>query len=794
MNYLNYKTFKTMKKFFLILFATMLVGQAWAQQNFDFSAKCSSGQTLYYKITSSTEPYSVQVTYAYYKQGTLGYSYTDEYYYNYTEPEGYLVIPNTVTNGTITYSVTSIGDDAFCNCRRLNSVIIPHSVISIGTAAFYRCDILEWVVIPKSASVGPNAFYRQTGSITQYKEGASTNSSIYQDNMVYLITSGNEATLLVYYGNEENVIIPEKIKDYNVSSIGKYALCNCDNLTTVTIPNTITAINEFAFADCSKLTSVAIPNTVTSIGDKAFSGCEGLSIVIIPNSVETIGYYAFNNGKISFYCESRNIPSGWVNDFHKWNGGNGTVYWGTKIIGDYAYKLDNNTIPRPLKIFRYIYDSAVVVIPSTTIVDGVEYTITGLDDNAFCGCTNLTSVTIPGSITNIGNGVFANCTNLDYTLSKGCKYIGNEDNIYYALLGVNSTAITSVEINSNCKVICGGAFSGCGSLAELTIPDGVVSIGNYAFSDCSALTSVTIPNTVTMIDDYAFSGCGVLSSIDISNSVENIGRYAFSDCSGLTSITLPTSVKSIGANAFNNCNNITTVTIPNSVISIGANAFNNCTNIKTLSYNTNAVGNLFSAKAMLETVNIGNDVTTISENAFKGCEKLTSITIPSSITSVGKNAFNGCVSLTAINTESNVDFRGSNLRFTKDSIGYAVLRKDSVEVVSNSYLTKAVIPASVSFGNTFAVTGISDNAFKGNGITSVNIPNTITVIGSSAFENCKYLTSVTIPESVKNIGANAFKNCNGLETTNISASTIEIGNGAFAGCSNVKNYRITQML
>ena len=120
-----------MKRLFTILFATMLAGQAWAD-NFDFSAVCSSGQTLYYLITSDS---TVTVTYPNYSNYY--------YYYNYAKPTGVLEIPSAVTYNEVEYMVTSIGYGAFYYCDSLTSVTIPNSVKNISNDAFYGCNKIE---------------------------------------------------------------------------------------------------------------------------------------------------------------------------------------------------------------------------------------------------------------------------------------------------------------------------------------------------------------------------------------------------------------------------------------------------------------------------------------------------------------------------------------------------------------------------------------------------------------------------------------------------------------------------
>ena len=167
-----------------------------------------------------------------------------------------------------------------------------------------------------------------------------------------------------------------------------------------------------------------------------------------------------------------------------------------------------------------------------------------MESSAFSGCSGLTSITIPNSVTSIGSSAFEGCSGL-----------------------------TSVTIPNSVTSIGSSAFSRLLWPTSITIPNSVTSIGSSAFSGCSGLTSVTIPNSVTSIGDYAFSGCSGLTSVTIPNSVTSIGNYAFYNCSGLTSVTIGNSVTSIGDEAFWGCSGLTSVTIPNSVTSIGGNAF-----------------------------------------------------------------------------------------------------------------------------------------------------------------------------------------------------------------------------
>ena len=220
------------------------------------------------------------------------------------------------------------------------------------------------------------------------------------------------------------------------------------------------------------------------------------------------------------------------------------------------------------------YGKSLTVLNIPSVIDGKS--VTSIGNDAFYGCSALTSITIPDSVTSIGNQAFIYCKGL-----------------------------SSVTIGNSVTSIGGGAFLDCSGLTNITIPDGVTSIGDNSFYGCSALTSIAIPDSVTSIGGGAFSGCSGLTSITIPNRVTSIGSTAFYGCSALTSITIPDSVTSIGGSAFIGCTGLTSITIPDSVTSIGGFAFNGCSG--------------------LTSITIPNSVTSIGDRAFYGCSGLTTV-------------------------------------------------------------------------------------------------------------------------------------------------------------------------
>ena len=161
--------------------------------------------------------------------------------------------------------------------------------------------------------------------------------------------------------------------------------------------------------------------------------------------------------------------------------------------------------------------------------------VTTIGGGAFENCTSLTSVVIGDSVTAIGSSAFSGCPSSIYNEYDGCKYLGTQDNPYYALYHYTMSK-KSYTVQEACKVISGRAFSDHTTLTKIEIPYSVTSIDGYAFYNCSSLTSVVIPDSVTSIGSSAFSGCSSLTSVVIGNSVTSIGSYAFSSCSSLTEI------------------------------------------------------------------------------------------------------------------------------------------------------------------------------------------------------------------------------------------------------------------
>ena len=235
--------------------------------------------------------------------------------------------------------------------------------------------------------------------------------------------------------------------------------------------------------------------------------------------------------------------------------------------------------------------------------------MTSIGDYAFYGCSGLTELILPNSVTSIGDGAFLGCSGLtELTLPNSLTEIGK-----YAFRGCSG--LTELILPNSVTSIGESAFSGCSGLEKIAvesgnscydsrdncnsiidtetntlivgcknsvIPNSVTSIGDSAFEGCTGLTELTLPKSVTSIGDFAFLGCRGLTELTLPNSVTSIGNYAFSDCSGLTELTLPNSLTEIGKYAFSGCSGLTELTLPNSVTSIGDGAFGDCSGLSKI--------------------------------------------------------------------------------------------------------------------------------------------------------------------------------------------------------------------
>ena len=271
-----------------------------------------------------------------------------------------------------------------------------------------------------------------------------------------------------------------------VTSIGSRALEDCENLTSVSIPDSVTSIGDFAFGFCSNLTDITIPSCVASIGASAFVCCKSLTSITIPYGVTALSERLFSS------CEHLTdvvIPSS------------------VSSIGSDAFysckSLTSITIPRSVTSIGSSAFSFCSNLTDITIPDRV----TRIDSAAFRGCESLTNIVIPYGVTSIEMYTFENCGSL-----------------------------VSVTLPNSVTEIKERAFYACENLTSISIPSSITRLGNEVFLRCSNLTSAVIPAGIPYISYGLFSGCSSLASIAIPGSVKSVSSYAFDNCDSLKTV------------------------------------------------------------------------------------------------------------------------------------------------------------------------------------------------------------------------------------------------------------------
>lgn len=735
-------------------------------------------------------------------------------------------------------TVNSIGNYAFYECINLESVNIPEGVQYLNYCTFAHCRALSDINIPSSVTwIAQNCFYGCTtlssirckaatppmcvdsscfpseaydeaslyvpaGSLNAYRSASvwqNFNNIVQQyydfeaNGIYYIITGPNTASVTFkdsnYNSYSGSVNVPSTVvhqgKTYTVTAVGRGAFYRCENLTSVSLPNTVTMLDYAAFAN-SGLTSLSIPQSVTTLGEFCFQGCSSLVSINLPNGITSIPRQCFTN------CTS----------------------------------LQSITIPGSAKVIYYYAFYNCTALENLTIQNGVESILYA----AFATCA-FQSVTIPASVTTIEEHAFDNCTSIS------AFYVNSSNTHFCSVDGVLFTAemdtlkqyppqksLSYYQVPVGVKVIDSGAFSSCYRLEGITLVEGLESIGVSAFADCSSLTVMTIPASVREIGIAAFTYCYNLRSINVKdenqnymsddgvlytkdgkiilqypcarpdkhysilNTTDSINDYAFTENAYLKSIYLPSGIKSIPERTFFRAH-LERVVADEGLEHIGTNAFAGCYDMKsvylpsTLSYIDDLA---FQVNTAIEQITFaGTTPPTLGDNPFYGvgynadeCK----VYVPSS-------ALNNYQSLNWNSEEFNSTFTpissvSSGDEFTVDSLKFTVTDnnlKVKVSDITSDNLVDPGIPPKVAYqGQLCTVTMLQDHVFFNlSKMIRAEVPFTVELIDDYAFYNCKNLEKLIVRDGVKQINGFAFSHINKLTSINIPASVDSIRGDAF---------------
>lgn len=503
-------------------------------------------------------------------------------------------------------------------------------------------------------------------------------------------------------------------------------------------------------------------------------------------------------------------------------------------FGDFTYGVVGSNI----QIYVYTGLGGDVVIPGE--IDGMPVTtidrdafanvtgmtsitiptnVTAIYDHAFSGCTGLRTVNLSGNLEVLRDGVFTQCTSLtNITVSPDNPILSSSNGILYdktgtALIQFPCGVGDSVSLPEGVMHIGNSAFAGDTALTNIIFPESLGAIGSSSFALCSGLVSVFIPAGVSNISAGAFAKCETLTAFEVSESnscysaengilldylgttlvqypggltgiydipagITNITRSAFSGCAGLTGVIISTNVATIGSYAFSGCTGLTTVTVPHSVAAIEGGTFNDCTGLTNI-FLSDGIADIgsgaFSRCSALGSIHIPNSVTRLGWGAFQYCFALTNILLGAGIATIESRAFYECN-----------DLRDLHIPESVTNLWDGVF--DYCHGLTNIAVADGNPVYSSMGGVVFSMDHISLLHFPGGFEGRYVVPDGVQVIGDYAFDQSLSLTCVELPASCAYLGRYAFSHCTNLTGICFNGAPPGLGIQTFLFASNVVMY------
>lgn len=814
-----------------------------------------------------------------------------------------------LTNVTLPRTVRRIESAAFEGCSALTGILLWPDVEEIAADAFANCENLT--IRGWKGSAAEKAATSQGVNFAAADQEISYTLNAAQDG--YLVSSCDEnAVLLVLpavhnglpvVGTAENAFANCKyLQEVRVEAESVY-LQVCDGIlmdaagktlllyparragADLVIDENVTAIADYAFAYCQNLRSITIGTQVEMIGNHAFDAVnDALCLVVQDGSPAQL--WASAHG-VRYASESTSFSYRLEGDKAYITGYTGTlpdvvvpavidgypvyaienlrspilthvvVSEGIEEIGEFAFmhylnrdeeyyvnNLVSVSLPQSLKVISDWGFSGQENLQEITF-GGVEQ----IGRGAFSGCSKLTQITLPDTLTTIEWKAFEysgltsltipvnvsfirdtsfieNCSSLTtlrvaegnpyYEMEDGILYQTASKSVFYTMPNIEGV----ITVRDGTERIGNDAFSGR-NITGIQLPDTLIEIGEKAFADCKKLTAIELPEELQTIKWYAFGGCTNLEKVTLPEGLTTLGSAAFAHCTSLTEMTIPNGVTELSA-TFVDCVSLSKLTLPDDLKTMKNGVIEGCNSLETLNlpatlqsisgtwpghlktittapasvrymsedgilYDKQENGILFVNASITGHVTVREGIATIGETAFSGRKGLTSITLPESCISIGDAAFKDCTALSSVEFPDKLESIGKEA-FCNTGLQSIEFTQQKLQIASRTF---ADCEALTNVVLPDGVECIEEETFKNcSALVKVELPESCTSIEKSAFANCTALNDIEFPEKLESIGYHAFRNT-GITSLKLSQPGIHVGGFAFAYCHQLKSVEIT---